>query len=84
MKFNLTPLETVIFFLICLFIFIWTNYGRKIRSWLQDYFRQRRGSRNLKPKSPEDGPVTFKNLDRNQLIERNRQLMTLLISLLQS
>jgi hypothetical protein len=40
-----------------LFVFIWTKHGRKIRRWLPDYFRQRRGPGNLKPKSPEDCPL---------------------------
>jgi hypothetical protein len=30
---------------------------RCIRHWLKDYFRQRRGPRNLKPKSPVDCPA---------------------------
>lgn len=40
MKFNLTFLEILVFLIVCLFIFIWTKHGRKIRRWLQDYFRQ--------------------------------------------
>jgi hypothetical protein len=62
MKFNLTFLEILVSSLVCLFIFIWTNHGRKIRRWLQDYFRQRRGPRNLKAKSPEDCPFCNKHI----------------------
>ena len=62
MKFNLTSLEILVFLIVCLSIFIWTKHGRKIRRWLQDYFRQRRGPRNLKPKSPEDCPLCNKNI----------------------
>jgi hypothetical protein len=62
MKFNLTFLEILVSSLVCLFIFIWTNHGRKIRRWLQDYFRQRRGPRNLKAKSPEDCPLCNKHI----------------------
>jgi hypothetical protein len=54
MKFNPTPLECVLFLFVCLAIYIWTKHGRRIRRWLKDYFRQRRGPRNLKPKSPVD------------------------------
>jgi len=62
MKFNLTPLEFFVFHLICIFVTIWSKHGRKIRRWLQDYFRQRRGPRNLKPKSPEDCPLCKRHI----------------------
>lgn len=62
MKFNLTFLEILVFLIVCLFVFIWTKHGRKIRRWLQDYFRQRRGLRNLKPKSPKDCPLCNKHI----------------------
>ena len=54
MKFDLTFLEFAFFALISLIVYFWTTYDRRIRRWLQDYFRRRRGSRQLKPKSPED------------------------------
>ena len=62
MKFNLTFLEIFVFSIVSFFIFIWTKYGRKIRRWLQDYFRRRRGPRNLKPKSPEDCPLCNRSI----------------------
>jgi hypothetical protein len=57
MKFNPTPLECILFIFVCLAIYIWTKHGRFLRRWLRDYFRQRRGPRNLKPKSPVDCPA---------------------------
>jgi transposase len=57
MKFNLTRLEISVFFLVCLVIYIWTKHGRRIHYWLQGFFRQRQGPRNLKPKSPEECPL---------------------------
>ena len=57
MKFNPTPLECFLFIFVCLAVYIWTKHGRRLRRWLQNYFRQRRGPRNLKPKSPEDCPA---------------------------
>lgn len=62
MKFNPTFLVILFFFFVCLFIFVWTKHGRRIRRWLQDYFPQRRGPRNLKPKSPEDCPLCNKHI----------------------
>ena len=56
MKFNLTPLECILFIFVCLTIYIWTKHGRRLRRWLKDYFRQRRGPRNLKSKSPAECP----------------------------
>jgi len=53
MKFNPTCLEILIFLIVCQFIYIWTKHRRRIRRWIQDYFRRRRGPRNLIPKSPE-------------------------------
>ena len=57
MKFNPTPLEFALFVYVCLAIYIWTKHGRRLRRWLQDYFHQRRGPRNLKPMSQEDCPA---------------------------
>lgn len=57
MKFNPTYLEILVFLIVCLFIFIWTKHGRKLRRRSQDYFRRRRGPRNLKPESPTDCPL---------------------------
>lgn len=62
MKFNPTFLEILIFLTVCILIFIWTKYGRKIRRWLQDYFRRHRGPRSLKPKSPEDCPLGTRDI----------------------
>ncbi len=56
MKFNLTPLKITLFFCVCLAVYTWIKYGRRIRRWIQDYLHQRRGLRNLKAKSPEDCP----------------------------
>jgi len=39
MKFNPTSLEFLIFLLTCLSLYVWLKYGRRIRRWLQDYFR---------------------------------------------
>ena len=56
MKFNPTFLEFLIFLLTCLSLYVWLKHGRRIRRWLQDYFRRRRGPRTLKPKAPTDCP----------------------------
>jgi hypothetical protein len=56
MKFNPTPVECVLFIFVCLAIFIWTKLGRRLRRWLRDCFRERRGPRNLKSKSPAECP----------------------------
>lgn len=57
MKINLTFLECLIFLFVCICLAIWMKHGRRIRRWLRDYFRQRRGPRSLKPKSPADCPA---------------------------
>ena len=57
MKFNLTFLEILLFLLLYTLFYLWLQYGRRLRRWLQDYFRQRRGPRQLKPKSPDDCPA---------------------------
>ncbi len=57
MKFNPTALEFVVFLLVCLAVYFWTRYSRRLRRWWQDYFRKRRRPRNLKPKSPADCPA---------------------------
>jgi hypothetical protein len=62
MKFNLTFLEVLVFFLVCPSITTWTEHGRRIRRWLQDHFRQRRGPRMLKPKSPHDCPLCNRDI----------------------
>ncbi|MDA1330471.1 MAG: transposase [Chloroflexi bacterium] len=62
MKFNLTPLEFLVFVLACLAVFVWTKYGRRIRRWWHDYFRRRRGPRSLKPKSPHDCPLCNRDI----------------------
>ena len=62
MKFNLTPLESIVFLFLCLVIYIWTKHGRRIRCWLQDHFRRRRGPRSLKPKSPDDCPLCTRDI----------------------
>ena len=56
MKFNLTPLECILFIFVCLAIYILTKLGRRLRRWWHDFFRQRRGPRNLKSKSPAERP----------------------------
>jgi transposase-like protein len=56
MKFNPTPVECVLFIFVCLAIYIWTKHGRRLRRWLRDCFRERRGPRNLKSKSPAECP----------------------------
>ena len=56
MKFNPTPLECALFIFVCLAIYVWTKHGRRLRRCLRDYFRQRRGHRNLKSKSPAECP----------------------------
>ncbi len=56
MKFNLTFLEFLVFLLACLSLYVWLKHGRRIRRWLQDFFRRRRGPRTLKPKAPSDCP----------------------------
>lgn len=43
MKFNLTPLEFFVFLLVCLLLYLWPKYGRRLRRCLQAYFHQRRG-----------------------------------------
>jgi len=55
--FNLTPLECILFIFVCLAIYIWTKHGRRIRRWWHDFFRQRRGPRSLRPKSPAECPA---------------------------
>ena len=62
MKFNPTFLEILVFLVVCLFIFIWTKHGRRIRRWIQEYFHRRRGPRSLKPKSPEDYPLCTRDI----------------------
>ncbi|MCP4421209.1 MAG: hypothetical protein GY805_31745 [Chloroflexi bacterium] len=52
MKFNPTFLEFLVFFLTRLSLYVWSKYGRRIRRWLQDYFRRRRGQ----PKAPSNCP----------------------------
>jgi hypothetical protein len=47
MKFNPTPLECVLFIFVYLAIYIWTKHGHRIRCWIKDYFRQRRGPASL-------------------------------------
>jgi hypothetical protein len=56
MKFNLTPLECILFIFLCLAIYILTKHGRGIRRWWHDFFRKHRGPRRLKSKSPDDCP----------------------------
>ena len=62
MKINLTFLEFSIFLLICLVLYVWLKYGRRLRRWLEAYFRRRRGPRNLKPTGPEACPECQKRL----------------------
>ena len=56
MKFNLTSLEIVVFLLVCPASYIWTKRGRRLRRWWHDFFRQRRSTRSLRPKSPAECP----------------------------
>lgn len=57
MSFNLSPLEFAIGILLCLLIYIATQYGRRIRRWLRELLKQKQGPRSLKPKSPADCPL---------------------------
>ncbi len=57
MKFNPTFLEILIFLPLSICFYIWLQYGCRILRWLQEYFRHRRGPRQLRPKSPDDCPA---------------------------
>ncbi|MCB8945281.1 MAG: IS1 family transposase [Ardenticatenaceae bacterium] len=57
MKFNLTFLEFLVFLLFYILLFLWFQFGRRLRRWWHDYFRQRHKPRSLKPKAPDDCPA---------------------------
>ena len=41
---------------VCLAFYVWTKHGRCLRRWWHDFFRQRRSTRSLRPKSPAECP----------------------------
>ncbi len=57
MKFNLTPLEFILFLLLYILLHLWQKFGHRCQRWLQDYFHGRRGPRTLRPKAPDDCPA---------------------------
>ncbi len=57
MKFNLTSDEIVIFLLLYFLIHLLHKHHKRIRRWLKERFRRRRGPRQLRPRSPCDCPL---------------------------
>lgn len=54
---NLTPLEIVLFLLISITIYGLTKYGKRLQRWLDEWRKQRRGPRQLRPREPEACPL---------------------------
>lgn len=57
MKFNPTPLEVVLFIFLVVAAHLWARCGKRIRRWLGEWRKRRRGPRQLKPREPGDCPL---------------------------
>jgi hypothetical protein len=57
MKFNPTPLEVALFIIFVGAVHLWARYGKRVRRWLKEWRKRRRGPRQLKPREPGDCPL---------------------------
>lgn len=62
MKFNLTLLEFCVFLFVCLVIYGWSKYGRRLRGRLVAYQQRQQSQRELKPHSPADCPLCCQDI----------------------
>lgn len=56
MKINLTLLEIILLFVICLLSSLWARDGKRIKKWWEERRKRRRGPRQLRPRQPADCP----------------------------
>ena len=57
MKINPTLLEITITLILCLTIYVWLRYGKKLKRLWKEWRKHRRGPRQLHPKEPGDCSV---------------------------